>query len=66
MNDDLKKLIKSVPDTYEDFEQWVFRAAETYEGYAEYIIEYIKAHPDATTSDIAAYEETFLRKKAKA
>lgn len=65
MNDELKKLIKSVPDTYDDFEQWVFRAAETYEGYAEHIIEYIKSHPDATTSDIAAYEEPFLRKKQK-
>lgn len=65
MNNEFKKLIKSVPDTYEDFEQWVFRAAETYEGYAEYIINYLKDHPEATTSDIAAYEEPFLRNRVK-
>ncbi|HBB71879.1 MAG TPA: hypothetical protein DCZ71_04655 [Ruminococcus sp.] len=65
MNDEFKMLIKSVPDTYEDFERWVFRAAETYEGYAEYIINYLKDHPDATTSDIAAYEEPFLRERAE-
>lgn len=65
MNDEFKKLIESIPDTYKDFEQWVFRAAETYEGYAEYITDYIKAHPNATTSDIAVHEETFLREKVK-
>lgn len=65
MIEELKKLIKAVPDTYEDFEEWIFHMAEIYDGYAEYIINYIKSHKNVTTSDIAAYEEDFLRKAAE-
>lgn len=61
MRKELEKLLKAIPDTYDDFEQWVLRAADKYEGYAEYIVDYLKKHKNASTSDVAAYEEAFLR-----
>lgn len=65
MRKELEKLIKTIPDTYEDFEKWVLRVADRYEGYAEYIVDYIKTHKNATTSDVAAYEDAFLMKVAE-
>ena len=59
---ELKKLIKAIPDNYDDFEKWIIHNAETYDGYTEYIIDYLKSHENATTSDIAAYEDAFLMK----
>ncbi len=60
MNKDFKKLLQSVPDTYEDFEKFMLMVADRFEGFDEYMIEYMKKHSEADTSELSYYADGFI------
>lgn len=53
---ELKKLLEGVHGSYPDFVEGTMMTAKRHATYADQIINYIKIHPNATTSDIIEYE----------
>lgn len=57
--EELTELLKNVSDTYYDFVFGVCHFAKRCEGGVQYMIDYIKAHPDAKSDDIIDALEAF-------
>ena len=54
--EELRSLLESVDDSYDDFVEGGIMEAESDEGYADRVIGFIKANPNATSSDIIRFE----------
>ena len=54
--EELEMLLKSVKDSYSDFVNGGLMEARDNNRYAEMVIEYIKSHPNASTSDVIKFE----------
>lgn len=56
MLEELKAMLKKVPDTYDDFEFCIIHMAEKDDEYCKKIYGFIKNNPNVTTSQIAKFE----------
>lgn len=52
----LRQVLENVSDSYPDFVDGGLMESRHYPDYADKIIAFIEANPDATTSDIILYE----------
>ena len=50
--DELRELVENIPDTYPDFVNAMCRDSQEVENGVEHLIDFIKSHPDATSSDV--------------
>lgn len=58
--EDFKKLLENVKDSYYDFVMGMMCEEKNHPGRAEMIINYIKEHPDADTSEIIGWVQSYL------
>ena len=55
MVNELRQLLESIPDTYDDFVEGVICTCNIYPSIKPYIVQYIKTH-EVTSSDVCEYE----------
>ena len=60
MNGELRELLKSVPDSYDDFVQGTASMLKKSESAQEKMIQYLKENPDSQTDDVLDYLDELL------
>ncbi len=60
MEEKLKKVLRSMPDYYYDFELGILWLLEDNDEAMADTIDYIKNNPDANTGDVIEYAEQFV------